>query len=191
LKMTAFLLVVLVGLSLFYVVTANHIPQSLQNNQFTNSIIQRISLKSITSDERTDAWQIAFNAFKSKPILGFGPENFQIAFDQFYNPKTIPYDRSVAFSNWWDRAHNIFLDIAVQTGIVGLLAYISLFGFLLFKLQQAKKNHENRFIKIHGMQTALIAYAVANFFSFDSFATYLLYFLLIGYSMHLIYEQQA
>ena len=73
-----------------------------------------------------------------------------------------------------------------------------LFGFLFWQLQKLKTTNfhesENESAPIpkssrivaHGIQSAFLAYLVANFFSFDVFSTFLIFFLMIGYSLYLI-----
>ena len=40
---------------------------------------------------------------------------------------------------------------------------------------------------IHGIQASLIGYVAANFFSFDSFSTFLIFFFLVSYSLFIIH----
>jgi len=141
----------------------------------------RFSLSSILSDQRFAAWHIGWNAFLAKPIAGWGPENFGTAFATFYDPIKIPYVPNTPFANWWDRGHNIVVDLGVQTGVLGLAAYIALMAYALYRLQKAKSYLPEKKALLHGIQAALIAYLTANMFSFDSFSTYLIYFLIIGY----------
>jgi len=148
-----------------------------------------------TAESRTSAWKVSLEGLKEKPILGYGPENFSIAFDKYYDP-TLPGIKrgpSGSWYQWWDRAHNFIFDISVTAGIPALIIYLSLFGTLFWQLQKLKNQHKSAGISInqcpiicHGIQATFIGYFVANFFSFDVFSTYLISFLLIGYSLHLI-----
>ena len=174
----------------FYANTAAQYPKFLENNKLFKSIEPRLSIKRLTEDPRFAAWQIGLNALKSKPLLGYGPENFSVGFDKYYNP-SLPYlNKDV---QWYDRAHNIILQTGSDAGFLGIIAYLALFFVLLWQLQKLKsiekesEKKEGLAITAHGIQAALISYLVANFFGFDSFATYTIFFLLIGYSMHLIY----
>lgn len=173
-KVIAGLALALIVLVVFYV---NFFPkQAPQQNRVLNTLETRLSIKNALNDERFHAWQVAFSALKNKPVLGFGPENFAVGFDKNYDPKIIG-------SFWWDKSHNIILDTGVEAGILGIIAYLALFITLFWQLQKVKSN-ENTLV-IHGVQATLIGYLIANFFSFDSFGTYLVFFLLIGYSLHL------
>lgn len=160
------------------------------------------------SDEgRISAWKISFGAMKEKPFFGWGMENFSIGFDKYYNP-SLPGIENVPTKTegaWWDRAHNFIFDIGVTAGIPALVIYLSIFVILFFQLQKLKNADSNpkgepsvpcgagaeKTPKViyHGIQTTLIAYLVTDFFSFDTFSSYLISFLLIGYSLHLLSSQ--
>lgn len=161
------------------------IPAFIQGNRVTNNIINRLSISQAFGDERYKAWQTVIKEIQDKPVFGWGPENLAVGFDKNYNPNITP-------SPWWDKAHNIFLDIGAQAGILGIIAYLCLYIILFWQLQKSKNKieYENKII-INGLQATLIGYLVANFFSFDSFPTYLLFFFIIGYTLYLTYKEES
>lgn len=147
--------------------------------------IKDFSLYNISSaifKDRVSAWIISFEALKERPILGYGPENFSIAFDKYYDTSLPDFGLGI---EWWDRAHNFIFDISVTTGIPALIAFLSLFGLLFYKLQK------NKNIIRHGIQATLIAYLINNLFNFDVFSTYLLFFFIIGYTIYLTSKKPA
>ncbi len=182
LKIGVLTLLILVMGMVYYVNTQNHFPEFLEKNRLFQSVQPRLSLAFFLEDERFPAWKIGFDAFLEKPVLGWGLENYAIGFNKHYNT-------SVA-NQWWDKAHNSFLEIATTAGAPALILYLFLFGFLFYKLQKIKHQEDKTFI-IHGLQATFIAYLVANFFSIDSFSSYLLFFMIVGYSMHLIYADTS
>ena len=142
-------------------------------------------------DPRFSFWKIAINSLKEKPLLGYGPENFSIAYDKYYDP-SLPYI-SYGIISQVDKAHGFIFDTAVTAGIPALIVFLSLFGVLFWKLQKLKNPHKSEEINInqqpiiaHGVQATFIAYFIGVFFSFDTFDTYLLFFLTVAYSLHLI-----
>lgn len=157
------------------------LPKFLQN-RVTQEAVRQLSIKQALSNERFSAWKIMINEIKDRPILGWGPENLAVGFDK-------NYDSNITPSPWWDRAHNIFLDAGVQAGILGLIAQIALFAVLLWQLQKAKRNEENSLI-CHGLQTAIIGYLVAGFFSLNTLSIDIILFLIIGYSLYLSRENK-
>lgn len=162
------------SLVFFAVIYANTNPQlpKFLENKITKKVAGQLLIKNVLGDERFRAWQIIVKEINDKPVLGYGPENLSIGFDK-------NYDSKIVWSTWWDRAHNIFLDVAVQTGILGMLAQIALFIVLLWQLGK------NRNIITLGLQSSIIGYLVAGFFSLDTLSVYLVLFLIIAYSLHL------
>jgi putative inorganic carbon (HCO3(-)) transporter len=192
LKLTALGFLILTVFSVYYINTHKKFPPVLQNNKLFQVVAPRLSWQLFINDPRFSAWQVAIEALKNRPALGYGPENFQIGFDKYYTP-SLPYIAK-NWGDWYDRAHNFILDIGVTAGIPALMVYLSLVVILfwqLHKLKSADKNADGnaeKALMAHGIQAALIGYLVADFFSFDNFVTYLMFFLLIGYSLFLINE---
>lgn len=72
-------------------------------------------------DDRFTIWARGIEAVSKKPILGWGPENFETAFrsvlkEDDFDLKNIRVDK----------AHNESLEVAVSTGVIGLMLYWSL-----------------------------------------------------------------
>jgi len=143
---------------------------------------------------RLSTWKVSWQALKAKPILGYGPENFMIGFDKYYDPSLpgIGLRQSVgkweSEVEWWDRAHNFIFDTSLSAGVPALIAYLSLFTVITWQLQKAKRKKPENNLMAHAVQATLIGYLVTNLFSFDNFDTYIIVFLLIGYSFYLISE---
>lgn len=73
---------------------------------------------------RYQTWKITQQAIYEKPLLGWGLENFSVAFDGNYQ---VSRERNVPFSEAHnDRPHNEYLGMAINGGVFGLLAYIML-----------------------------------------------------------------
>ena len=85
-----------------------------------------------------------------------------------------PYFFSVS-GETFDRAHNKIVDLLVMNGILGLLAYLSVFSAALIHLWQRKKKELiNSLILI----SILAAYFIQNLFLFDMPVAYLMFFML-------------
>ncbi len=139
-------------------------------------------------ESRLSTWKVSLNALKERPILGYGPENFMIAFSKYYDPALprLGYTLSEESVEWFDRAHNIVFDISVTAGILALLIYLAFFGALFWQLEKCKKRSSEISLISHGIQATILAYLGSLFFGFDSVSTFLSAFILIGYSFHLI-----
>ncbi len=192
LKIAAVLLVAFGAFTVYYFNSRvpEELPKLLRENKVINEIRPRLSINLFLADPRFSAWQVGLKSIKDAPILGWGPENFSVAFDRYYTP-SLP-QLSKAWGGWWDRAHNVLLETAVTEGIPAMLIYLSLFIVLFWQLQKSRAKEENRetIIIFHGIQATLIAYFADNFFTFDTFSSYIIFFLLVAYSMHLIYKNQ-
>lgn len=132
-----------------------------------------ISLSELQSEGRAYIWPMALDGIKERPLLGWGQDNFNYVFDEHYSPAMYNLEP------WFDRAHNIFLDWGVSGGILGLLAYLSLYVFLLLAIwkKDTKLSHLEK-----SLLTGLIAgYFFNNFFVFDNLTSYILFAALLAY----------
>lgn len=75
--------------------------------------------------QRFAVYQVNVRAFADRPVFGWGPANTWSGFLSSGTADQI----DVAGRNWAD-AHNIVLELAVVTGVIGLVA----FGWLVFRL---------------------------------------------------------
>lgn len=143
------------------------------------------------SQARTSAWEVSLNALKERPILGYGPENFKIGFNKYYDP-ALPVigpdanSEGTAIAEWFDRAHNIIFDVSVSAGIPALIIYLLFFIVIFWQLEKAKKRNNENAVILNGIQAAIIGYIASLLFGFDSVSTYLAFFFLVGYAFYLI-----
>ncbi len=159
------------------------------------SRILDISFTTKTFHDRTTIWKMAIDGFKERPVLGWGPENFLQVFDRHFNPEY--FAPSAGFGSWFDRAHNIYLDYLAETGILGLLSYLSIFVtfyYLLFRKTpiNADSQHKSaeiginqRGILINALMFAVpVAYLVQGIVLFDVSPIYLNLFLLFAFAVY-------
>jgi tetratricopeptide (TPR) repeat protein len=118
-------------------------------------------------------------------LFGWGQENFIFAFSKYYDPRFLRYENS-----WLDRAHNKLLDVLVMNGVLGLLAYIMLWFFVLKTLIYTDRKRidtdKNALIDADENQRAAllffgVSYFVQNLFSFDTPITYIPFFAFLAY----------
>ncbi len=69
------------------------------------------------------AWDIALEAFRERPLLGWGPANYYYAFNRHYRPEILEFGWG---ETWFDSAHNAPLDVLVQQGLLGAATYVAL-----------------------------------------------------------------
>ena len=147
-----------------------------RNTQFIKNIpvldrIGSISLSDTKTQARAYVWPMALKGFAERPILGWGQENFNYIFNKDYNPEMWRHEQ------WFDRAHNVFLDWLVASGFIGLVAYLALYVLLLMAIWRSDLK-----IRQKSVLAGLIAgYAVHNIFVFDNLASYVFFFALLGF----------
>lgn len=123
-------------------------------------------------------WKIALTSFQARPLLGWGPENFQPAFDRHYDPALLQYSFSETVS---DKPHNIFLEMLVAGGVPLLLAYLGLFAVAAWGIIRLRRQGSMATVEAGAAAAMLAAYAVHGFFLFETYATGLLSFSLLAF----------
>ncbi len=132
-----------------------------------------ISTEELRSGGRSFVWPIAIQGIKERPILGWGQENFIYVFQKHYKPEMYHLEP------WFDRAHNIFLDWAVAGGLLGLLAYLSLYVAFIYIVWKRDKGFD--YLDKSILTGLLAAYFFHNFFVFDHLISYVLFFSLLAH----------
>jgi len=131
-----------------------------------------ISFKNdITTQSRVYTWQSSLRALRDRPLLGYGYENYNVAFNKYFDARIY---RDAGSQIWFDRAHNIIFDIAVTSGVLGLLAYLSLY-FVSFRTCYLLLRTKDRDQQVTGMffGSLLAAHLMQGMFVFDILATYI------------------
>ena len=149
-----------------------------------NQVLHRLATISLKAGEtRFAIWQMALEGFKERPIFGWGPENFIAVFDKFYDPQLHGAEE------WFDRAHNIFLDWLVNTGIIGFLIYLSVYAVMLYYIWRYREPDD--LIEPSILTGLLSAYLIQNIFVFDNLMSYILFLSLAAYLHHRAVEKRT
>ena len=138
------------------------------------SVVNRLKFESIaqTFETRTTLWRLGVRASLERPVLGWGPDTFIMAFNSHYDPALFSEEP------WFDRAHNVFVDYLVHTGFLGFLAYLSLFGaafYLIYKHESIKPLEK---ALLAGL---LVAYIGQNITVFDNLMSYVFFFSFLAF----------
>lgn len=126
-----------------------------------------ISLTEQTTKSRFMVWNMAYQGFKERPVLGWGMENFNYVFNKYYDPKMYGQEQ------WFDRAHNVFFDWLIAGGLPALLAYLALFACAVYCIW--RRADELSIIEKSVLTGLLGGYFFQNLFVFDNI-TSLIYF---------------
>ena len=142
--------------------------------------IASISLSDSTVASRLFVWQRIGAEALERPFLGYGAEHIDQLFDKIYDP-------SLIIEQWFDRAHNAFLDYFAQYGVFGLALYLAFIGAFAISALRLYRREPPGFANAGVLFFLLIlTYAVQNFFVFDTpsslWLLYALFALLIAQS---------
>jgi len=161
-------LAILITAGFFTVRNSAWVKQSPTLSRFAS-----ISTTDRTTQARFLIWNMSWQGFKERPLLGWGPENYILVFNKYYDPAM--YNQEP----WFDRSHNVVFDWLISAGALGLLSYLSLFAMALYLLWWQKNNLS---VPERSLITGLlVAYFFHNLFVFDNLVSYLLFFALLGY----------
>ena len=135
----------------------------------------RVSVFDRSVQSRLWVWQTAYEGWKERPILGWGPENFTKVFNNRFDIRHFVPDETS--DTWYDRAHSVFFDYLVETGILGLLSYLGI--FVVFYWQFFKQK----------IQSALffafpVAYLIQGIVLFEILPIYLPFFFFLAFSVY-------
>lgn len=137
----------------------------------TSRVYVLSKLSSGVDSSRVIQWRAAAEGIRDRPLLGVGPENYQIVWSRYYHPEMY---RFIADSRW-DRAHNAYLDAFATAGILGFLSLIAVFlalgwsGWRAARLVQDRSDETPPPQSIAAVAVALgfsVAYAFYLFFWF-------------------------
>jgi len=160
------ILIILIGV-IFW---ANRTSSFVKNNDVLNRLAT-ISISDVKTQARGYIWPMAIKGAMERPVFGWGQENFNYIFNANYEPAM--YDQE----QWFDRAHSVFLDWLVAGGLIGLIAYLSLYFLLFVYIWKSSFT-----IAEKSMFTGLVAgYMIHNVFVFDNIASYIMFFSVLSF----------
>ena len=137
---------------------------------------------------RKIVWTGAIDIWKRYPILGSGVETFAYS---YYQDRPLEHNLVSEWDFLYNKAHNEFLNFLATTGIVGLIAYLTLLisfgviGIKTFLDQQTKK--PNQALLTLAFISGLLALSISNFFGFSTVMVAVLLFL---YPAFILVQQQ-
>jgi O-antigen ligase len=112
------------------------IPLSVQDKLLAQFRVNDVSLAAQVNDanfstiERLAHWVAGWRMFLAHPLLGVGAGNYGAAYQQYKVPG---WDESLTHS------HNYYINVAAETGALGLLAFLALVGAALYLAWRATR----------------------------------------------------
>lgn len=151
-----------------------------RDSAFVQSSPNLARVANITLDElsvRFTIWGMAYEGVKERPILGWGQGNFNYVFNEQYEPFLWGQEQ------WFDRVHNIVLDWLIAGGVLGFLAYVSVFAAAIYYLLWRPFWHEDETFSVleRAVLLGLLAgYVTHNLVVFDNIISYIFFAVILG-----------
>ena len=137
-----------------------------------------ISLTATTGQTRLMSWNAAWRGFKERPVLGVGMENFNIIFNKYFKAG---YYSLAPTETFFDRAHNQFLNLTAESGILALFFYLGFPLFMVFYLFKGFKQGKFALFELLILSGLASAYFIHLFFVFDDINSFLFFTVLIAF----------
>ena len=95
------------------------------NVSSSSEVASELHLIETTPSGRTQIWKNALKMGSEKPVFGYGGRNVPNYYSQYFSKYEI--QNSLIGGNF----HNIFITVFVSSGIVGLVAFMMLLGYII------------------------------------------------------------
>jgi len=143
---------------------------------FRHRIKSSFDFKSGSVAVRINFWQAGWQAFKKNPILGYGLETQGEVFVEYYKKDWAVYGNVNVYPN---RAHNLFFDILLSSGLVGLIAYLALLYLFYRLILENIKNRQNKGLSVV-IFLAVTSYLISLLFNFSIVITNIYFWLFLA-----------
>ena len=171
----------LVALAVIFVTTRN--TDVFKRVAESNIMLSRLA--SIGPDDpstrgRINSALIGLRGFADRPVLGWGPENYTIAYDKHLTPEIA----SISTESF-DQAHNKIIEELTTKGFLGFAGYMAIWLYMLFiVVRRARVQSPDAQLFTLFIGAALGAYFVQNLFLFDTPGTVGQLYLLVGFMVY-------
>lgn len=142
----------------------------------SNVMLQRLAsagLEDHSIQGRIHSVAAGLSAFAARPVLGWGPENYHVAFGRYVSETNPSLEK-------FDQAHSKPIEELATKGALGFLSYIAIWVLMFWVvLKRARREDpaDQMFTLVIG--ASLMGYFVQNLFLFDT-ATMLLQFVMLA-----------
>ncbi|VAX24056.1 hypothetical protein MNBD_NITROSPINAE03-1109 [hydrothermal vent metagenome] len=139
----------LIGALVFFIA-----PKDVQNR-----VTSIFDSNNVTNKERMLLWEAGFDIVADYPVFGVGQNSFPLVYPEYRRPDV----KEPSISH----LHNNFLEIAVERGLVGLAAWLSVWFMAILSLTRAWANNGPLNLAIAGCAGALFAFLAAGMFEYN------------------------
>ena len=167
----------IVVIGLFAVVRTTDVLDPVVESNTMLARISSIGLGDASISGRVAGARAGLLAYAEKPALGWGPENFLIAWGKHVDPEAAERDR-------FDQAHNKVVEELTTKGTLGLVSYMLVWAAMawaMFISIRRRRGYAQLSVLI--LAAAMLAYFVQNLFLFDTPVTLLQFSLLAAFAV--------
>jgi putative inorganic carbon (HCO3(-)) transporter len=169
LRILAKLLLVFTLLFIFWFIVCLHVPESFFQKELTK----------FTTKARFLVWQGALRAIKERPVLGFGPETFELVYVKYFNSTLFLPEGGGEVR--FDKAHNIIFETLISCGFLGLILYLAILIYIFYFLFNGILKQTISFWIGSSFFCLILAYFLQNLTVFDTPVSDLLFFIILGF----------
>lgn len=121
-------------------------------------------LNNPSSAERIYLWKAGLEQWRARPLLGWGPGTYSLTAGPYKAPyaRFIHYPGRPAGFQTTGHCHNLYLMIALQTGLVGLLLFLGFLAAVIVRIWR----QPDAALK-WGVLAALVAFLVGGLFEYN------------------------
>lgn len=156
--LASLIIVLIIGLGMTYIFTGSNleIPEKM-----AKEFAEIGNLEDMSYITRADFARWGFAIVKDYPVFGTGAGGWNALYNQYQD-----------YLFWTTEVHNHFMQVWVEAGTLGLLAFLSIWGLMLYQLvmiyrQRKEKDDSNNWILIWGTATAALALGAHAAIDFD------------------------
>jgi len=130
------------------------------------------------SGNRTIDWRVSIKGVQEKPLLGWGPENFHVVYQKYFDPAVFNPGRGN--EAWALHPHNNTFEVLVDGGIIGGVLYLIVIATLfvaVFRLYRRERIDGKTCAALIGI---LAAFIIQQQMIYDSIVSYTMFFFIIA-----------
>lgn len=145
--------------------------------------LDRIATLAHTDEGSTAArltiWQSTLPLITARPWLGYGPETMQPVFSRVFPPQLVYYQGR---HTTVDRAHNLWLDLGMSTGLGGIVAFVALLAGFMWLIRRGLRNGRDQWRKAiwAALAAGIAGHLVDLQFGFDLTASATIFWLALA-----------
>lgn len=201
-KRKIFLYTILSSFILFLIILSINVFNLNINNKnsknyFVNRVVSLVDFNSWQAGSmkiRIEYWKAVKDEFKNaswnRRMFGYGMDNTGIVLGTHYKKDWGIYESLNSFP---DRAHNVFLDIWLNFGLIGLfLIGLIFFSFSRLLWEYFKDNNlTDKYFLVFALSVSMLMHFIHNLFQFSSVTDFVYLSLYIGLILNIIYSSKT